>query len=269
MANTDPAPEPTMEEILASIRRIISDDDKPEADNDQAAEPAIDAVEAEAEPPAAEPTYSDEPVYEEAGASDQGVEETAAFATDAPAGPDEGDEEIFELTDVVVSDNGPAADTGHDVRIGEETLTFENAGGDIDFVDAGDAALGTGEPSPYGEQYEAPEPEAEPMMQQAEVDAAFADRAASSPTSSGDAGDSVRTGMEPLLSLDADTAAATAFSALAQTLVAQRGQSRTVEDLIQDMLRPMLKQWLDHHLPGIVEEMVRSEIERVTRRAGR
>ena len=43
------------------------------------------------------------------------------------------------------------------------------------------------------------------------------------------------------------------------------GQARTLEDLVQDMLRPMLKSWLDENLPGMVERLVRAEIERVTR----
>jgi cell pole-organizing protein PopZ len=42
-------------------------------------------------------------------------------------------------------------------------------------------------------------------------------------------------------------------------------QARTLEDLVQDMLRPMLKGWLDENLPGMVERLVRAEIERVAR----
>ena len=40
---------------------------------------------------------------------------------------------------------------------------------------------------------------------------------------------------------------------------------RTIEDLVKDMLRPMLKNWLDDNLPGLVERLVRAEIERVSR----
>ncbi|MBW0145552.1 DUF2497 domain-containing protein [Sphingomicrobium clamense] len=38
------------------------------------------------------------------------------------------------------------------------------------------------------------------------------------------------------------------------------------EDMVRDMLRPMLKQWLDERLPGIVDEHVRAEISRITGR---
>jgi cell pole-organizing protein PopZ len=41
--------------------------------------------------------------------------------------------------------------------------------------------------------------------------------------------------------------------------------ARTLDDLVQDMLRPMLKAWLDDNLPTIVERLVRTEIERVSR----
>ena len=42
--------------------------------------------------------------------------------------------------------------------------------------------------------------------------------------------------------------------------------ARTLEDLVKDMLRPMLKAWLDDNLPPLVERLVRAEIERVARR---
>jgi len=41
--------------------------------------------------------------------------------------------------------------------------------------------------------------------------------------------------------------------------------ARTLEDLVREMLRPLLKGWLDDNLPGIVERIVRQEIERVSR----
>ena len=41
--------------------------------------------------------------------------------------------------------------------------------------------------------------------------------------------------------------------------------ARTLEDLVQEMLRPLLKSWLDGNLPRLVERLVRAEIERVSR----
>ena len=43
-------------------------------------------------------------------------------------------------------------------------------------------------------------------------------------------------------------------------------QFNPLEELIREMLRPILKQWLDDHLPGIVDEHVKREIHRITGR---
>jgi uncharacterized protein len=39
-----------------------------------------------------------------------------------------------------------------------------------------------------------------------------------------------------------------------------------LEEMIREMLKPILKQWLDEHLPGIVDEHVKREIQRITGR---
>jgi uncharacterized protein len=54
-----------------------------------------------------------------------------------------------------------------------------------------------------------------------------------------------------------------AFNTLAQTAQPRRG--RTVEELVSELMRPMLKTWLDENLPSIVERLVRAEIERISR----
>ena len=54
-----------------------------------------------------------------------------------------------------------------------------------------------------------------------------------------------------------------AFNTLAQTVLSNN--ARTLEDLVKEMLRPMLKAWLDDNLPGLVERLVKAEIERVSR----
>ena len=54
-----------------------------------------------------------------------------------------------------------------------------------------------------------------------------------------------------------------AFNTLAHTVLSNN--ARTLEDLVKEMLRPMLKSWLDDNLPSLVERMVREEIERVSR----
>jgi cell pole-organizing protein PopZ len=66
-----------------------------------------------------------------------------------------------------------------------------------------------------------------------------------------------------LLSNDTSAAVDSAFNTLAQTVLVQN--ARTLEDLVREMLRPLLKAWLDDNLPGMVERLVRAEIERVSR----
>ena len=63
-------------------------------------------------------------------------------------------------------------------------------------------------------------------------------------------------------------ATSSALGELVRTLVANRStpvtrSGTTIEDLVRDEIRPVLKAWLDQHLPPMVERMVRIEIERV------
>jgi cell pole-organizing protein PopZ len=69
---------------------------------------------------------------------------------------------------------------------------------------------------------------------------------------------------DSLLSPRADAAVASAFNHLAGTILSTN--SRSIEQVAEDMLRPMLKDWLDENLPPMVERLVREEIERVSRR---
>jgi cell pole-organizing protein PopZ len=66
-----------------------------------------------------------------------------------------------------------------------------------------------------------------------------------------------------LISSSTSAAIDSAFNTLAHTVLVQN--ARTLEDLVREMLRPLLKSWLDDNLPGMVERLVRAEIERVSR----
>jgi len=68
-----------------------------------------------------------------------------------------------------------------------------------------------------------------------------------------------------LISREVNNAVHAAFNALAQTVLVNN--SRTLEDLVREMLQPTLKVWLDDNLPGMVERLVRVEIERIAPRA--
>jgi cell pole-organizing protein PopZ len=69
-----------------------------------------------------------------------------------------------------------------------------------------------------------------------------------------------------LLAASTSAAVDSAFNSLAQNVLVQN--SRTLDDMVREMLRPMLKAWLDDNLPNMVERMVRAEIERVSRGHG-
>jgi len=67
----------------------------------------------------------------------------------------------------------------------------------------------------------------------------------------------------PLLSAATAASIAAQFDTLAVTRLFEDGGR--MDDLARDLVRPMLQEWLDDNLPGIVEKLVRAEIERVAR----
>jgi len=83
-------------------------------------------------------------------------------------------------------------------------------------------------------------------------------------------------GRERILSSATSGAAAAAFAQLGMLPRERRregelplgGADRTLEDVVRDMLRPLLRTWLDENLPSIVERLVREEIAHVVGEAG-
>ena len=82
---------------------------------------------------------------------------------------------------------------------------------------------------------------------------------------------------DALVGATAAASAASAFAGLAATVQKPEAPAsrdlpflsgNTVEDMVREMLRPMLKDWLDANLPTIVQEQVRKEVERIARNAG-
>jgi cell pole-organizing protein PopZ len=68
---------------------------------------------------------------------------------------------------------------------------------------------------------------------------------------------------EPFASPETDAAVAASLHALSTTIAMH--SSEMIEGLMREMLRPMLKNWLDDNLPSLVERLVRAEIQRVAR----
>jgi cell pole-organizing protein PopZ len=70
--------------------------------------------------------------------------------------------------------------------------------------------------------------------------------------------------VETLVSERVATAAASSFGALSAAIAMPKGD-RTLEDVVRELLRPLLQQWLDDNLPNIVQQAVEGEVERIAR----
>jgi cell pole-organizing protein PopZ len=237
-----------MEEILASIRRIIADDDATKAPA-KAAEPVIPAPASPPRPATLPPRLSMPPPPLRPAAPPRVVPSPPPPPDDSAAKQAEIDAMLAQLQ--AVSSQGrapieePAADildlTEHQMATPEPAPGFQTIDGGSDVVF---------EESPPPE----PEPEPAPPPRPAE-------EARYSPSPPREERED-----RGLISAATTAAVDSAFNSLAQTVLVQNG--RTLEDLVREMLRPMLKTWLDDNLPGMVERLVRAEIERVSRGRG-
>ncbi|HTN96809.1 MAG TPA: DUF2497 domain-containing protein [Nordella sp.] len=109
----------------------------------------------------------------------------------------------------------------------------------------------------------APEPEPYPPVQEEMIPPRYLPPAAVAEPPQDYAGES------GLMSDSSSAATQAAFNQLAETITRRALGDRPISDIAQELLRGMLKQWLDEHLPTIVERLVREEIERVVRRPPR
>jgi uncharacterized protein len=246
--------EPSMEEILASIRRIIADD--------------------EAKPPPA----------------DAAKPEKAA----APAAPPK-PQAINDIPPSKVAPPKPAAEKPAPAPAAKPApppvaAPEVDASNNQDDIDALLAGLDAATPAP---EIRAPEPEPEPEPDVLELtddmalameptppppppsfrkveprdDLEFAESPPPRPTPASyapvDFDAPPLPPQQPMLAQSTVSAVESAFNSLAHTVLSSN--ARTLEDLVKEMLRPMLKSWLDDNLPGLVERIVKAEIERVSR----
>jgi uncharacterized protein len=226
MAQTAKAQEPSMEEILASIRRIIADDEsKVRAPEPLKPAPAAAPARLAAPPPQAPedvaPVRSVSP-QPQPGASQDEIDAMLS-GIDAAAPQINGnasDDGIADVLDLTESMAAPAPQP--------PVFRTVESQPDVFFSEAA-------EPSPPAPRMEEPGPVRAPAE-------------------------------SPLMSSSTSAAVDAAFNTLAHTVLTQN--ARTLEDLVTEMMRPMLKTWLDDNLPGLVERVVRAEIERVSRGRG-
>ena len=69
---------------------------------------------------------------------------------------------------------------------------------------------------------------------------------------------------EEIVSAPIASSAASAFGALHRQVL-MPAEGRSLEDVTRELLRPLLKAWLDEHLPSIVQSAVEAEVERISR----
>jgi cell pole-organizing protein PopZ len=273
--------EPSMEEILASIRRIIADDEAkpPAAAEKPAAAPAPPPAAARpVEKPAApapKPAMADVPPSKMPAAVAAAAKAAAPSPPPPPPPP---------APTPAPAPAAPAAAKNNQDDIDallaglDETTTAEEVRPpqpDGDVFELTDEMVAPAPPPPAPAAPRPPAPKAaEPAFQKVEPedDLEFAESAASRvihqpPTyapSSGSTAIPPPTGPhQAILSQSTVSAVESAFNTLANTVLSNN--ARTLEDLVKEMLRPMLKSWLDDNLPGLVERIVKAEIERVSR----
>jgi uncharacterized protein len=208
--------EPSMEEILASIRRIISDDDTDEAKSDDA--------------------KSDDAAVED------GVEEN---------------DDVLELTDVVEDEEAVQETEPDEEEVAE--IAEEEAPQSQDDIDS---LFDEADSSDTDDEIELVEEEEKPatdVIQEVFSEPAAKPVAAVAPEGS-------------LLDAAPATAATGSLSGLVAAVDAAHGTpigngNRTIEDLVKEVMRPMIKEWLDDNLPALVDRVVRREVERLSRTA--
>jgi cell pole-organizing protein PopZ len=243
MATAQPKYDPSMEELLASIRRIISEDDQPAAH-----------------------VQPDTPDYGFSDAFDQEMAPQDDFAGLDPA-------MLPDLIEQSIREAFPTADayaSGHAVggwgapdmeafsaALVEEELGYDEAGHD----DPSPAEAGDDWGDPYRVQDDDPH-NFEPLSRPVGRARAAADEGEPYATAQRFAPDAEE--IRRLLSDRSEETVGSSFDALARSVDAP--SSRGLEEVVQDCLRPMLRAWLDENLPPIVERMVQQEIARVTRR---
>lgn len=200
----DMSKEPSMEEILSSIKRIIAEE------GDEASR-GISARTSRRVRPVEE-------VMQPVDIEDNDLDEEAASSYAQP-------DEILELTDPL----------------------------DLEDV-AADPAPAPAQPTPPP--VSSPAPEAPVMAKPAPKPAALA----AAPIAESAQADT-------MLSVESEVATRHSLSALSAMVVKpQEGGDNTLESLVRELLRPMMKDWLDANLPDLVEAMVAKEIARITGR---
>ena len=254
--------DPSMEEILASIRRIIADDD------DRAPEPRPE--------PSASASKSED--------AQRVPHEPVRAAVEAPA------EEHEDILDLASIPDRHANDTSLEIDLPD--LSFQSVPEPVEAsvapamsaperpdVTSEFAEPASAEPAPVAPAPAEPAPAEPPATLSAPIPPVAAP--AFRPIEPARPAEMHRPSPEPvredpppqprpatppadaILSQATTASVGQAFNLLSHTIMSQN--QNTLEDLVREMLKPMLKTWLDDNLPPLVERLVTAEIQRVAR----
>jgi cell pole-organizing protein PopZ len=246
-----------MEEILASIRRIIADD---EAKPPVAEKPASPAAAAKPEKPvAAAPAAKPAAMTDIPPSAIPAAQATAAKPAAPPAKPAPPAAAPPPAAPAVSNsqDDIDALLNGLDEATSPEEIRPPLPDGDV-FELTDDMAVAMAEP-PSQPSFQKVEPQDDLEFTETAATRAMPRQPAFEPPPF----ETAAPPAQQILSRTTVSAVESAFNSLANTVLSNN--ARTLEDLVKEMLRPMLKSWLDDNLPGLVERIVKAEIERVSR----
>lgn len=228
--------EPSIEEILDSIRQIISEDDDDGASAEVSPEEApVEVAEAPEEEPepmdqsAIDDMDFDAPVAEEA-MPEEPMDQSAIDDMDFDTPSEDVGEGPLELTDQVATGEGELEVDMVDEPEAEDVP-------DTELTSEPEASEKIPEPEPEAVE-EIPEPAPESTPEPA----------------------------DDILTDQAKEAAFSAMSELVRKTAVDHTSSLTIEDIVRSELKPLLRSWLDEHLPTVIDRLVREELERVSKR---
>jgi cell pole-organizing protein PopZ len=261
-----PAPkEPSMDEILSSIRQIIADDDAagvPRRPTIQAAPPPMQAA------PARQADSLDRDL------SDM-LDDIEPLALSSAQIVDNSDDDVggFSFDSILADtesaeDEAPMASAGAPLLVDPEDIGFSIEEADDGLPSFDPPPMRKIEPTPAPPQ---PQQQARPAAPQPEPELARPEPARPAPRPQPTIAEAAPM-PDPTLSSDmADQLLEPATQAAVRSSITKLNglglgnAGATLESLMRDMLRPMLKEWLDENLPSVVERMVEKEIARISR----
>jgi len=232
--------EPSMEEILASIRRIISDDQSFQSGHsaEEAAQPQTDAPDQHA-------GTANTEIAEKACEPSPAIRSNPAPA--AAADTRKVDAEIAFVPLIHRSEAAKPADPPAQVKPQIEPARARNP------AEAPMAPRVSRQPDMQAQAPASAEARAEPAKAPQDFGRRRNESAELTPADAA----------APLVSPATDQTVSSAFNALVASRLMQSHE--TMAEMVREMIRPMLKAWLDDNLPIMVERLVRAEIERVAR----